>query len=332
VTAFTLSRGCAPWGFLTLTGGYRYTQYDLRDGPDTVDPRPQRGIGLGSAHGGLFFERELAISGTELVQTLEPEVYYLYQEFEAQEELPRFDASALTFSYSQLFRDNRFSGVDRIGDANQASLGITTRFLNAQTGSEYVRASIGAINYFEDRRITLAGTVGEDERQPTSAVAAELAARIAGNWSATGTLIWDPHDRQWDEGAVAMQYRGDNRHIVNLGYRKRVEGDIQQTDVSLYWPITRHFAVMGRWNYDVVSGRTVEGFGGIEYNDCCWQIRLMARRFLDSPTGRNLDTVEADEGIFLQIGFKGLAGFGDKVESVLQRGIRGYRTEMTDAY
>jgi LPS-assembly protein len=322
----------APWGYLTLTGGYRHTRYDLRDVPDTVDSRPERGIGLGIAHAGLFLERELSLFGAGLVQTLEPQVYYLYQEFEPQEALPLFDATALTFSFSQLFRDNRFSGVDRIGDANQASLGITTRFLNPSNGSEYVRASIGAINYFEDRRVTLAGAPGDDEEQHTSAVAGELAARIAGRWSATGTLIWDPHDSQWEEGAVGLQYRGDNRHIVNLGYRKRVQGDIQQTDASLYWPISRHYALMGRWNYDLVSGRTIEGFGGIEYNDCCWRIRLMARRFLDSPSGRNLETVEADEGIFLQIVFKGLAGFGDKVESVLRRGIRGYRTEMMDEY
>jgi LPS-assembly protein len=150
---------------------------------------------------------------------------------------------------------------------------------------------------------------------------------VAGAWSVTGTLVWDPHENQVDEGAVALQYRRDNRRIVNAGYRKRIEGDIQQSDVSLYWPVSRHFGVIARWNYDFDSGRTIEGFGGIEYNDCCWQIRLMARRFLDSPTGRDLDLVEAETGVFVQAVFKGLAGVGGKVESMLQRGIRGYRSE-----
>jgi LPS-assembly protein len=315
------------WGFLTFAGGYRYTEYDLRDVPPTEDARPDRGIALGSAHGGLIFERHLDAFGTALVQTLEPQVYYLYQEFSDQAALPAFDATALTFSYSQLFRDNRFSGIDRIGDANQASVGVTTRFVNARSGREYLRASVGEIVYFRDRRVTLAGAPAADEDQPTSALAGELAASIARSWNVTGTLIWDPNDNQVDEGAVALQYRRDNRHIFNAGYRKRIQDDIQQSDLSLYWPVTRHFGLIGRWNYDFDSGRTVEGFGGIEYNDCCWQIRLMARRFLDSPTGRDLDTVEADEGIFLQIVFRGLAGVGSKVESVMERGIRGYRSE-----
>ena len=76
-----------------------------------------------------------------------------------------------------------------------------------------------------------------------------------------------------------------------------------------------------------MSGRTIEGLGGIEYNDCCWQIRLMARQFIDSPSAQEITSVEADKGIIFQIVFKGLAGFGREFESVLQSGIRGYRTE-----
>jgi LPS-assembly protein len=123
----------------------------------------------------------------------------------------------------------------------------------------------------------------------------------------------------------AIQYRRDNRHIFNVGYRNRVDEDVEQTDLSFYWPVIDGLAVIGRWNHDLVSGRTIEGFGGLEYEDCCLQVRLLARHFLDSPTTRNFDEVEADDGIFLQIVFKGLAGFGTKVESVLERGVRGYR-------
>ena len=90
--------------------------------------------------------------------------------------------------------------------------------------------------------------------------------------------------------------------------------------------------MLGRWNYDLVSGRTVEGFAGIEYNNCCWQVRLLARRFIDSRSGRNIATFESDKGVFLQIVFKGLAGVGSKIESFLERGIRGYTAEALDVF
>jgi LPS-assembly protein len=318
------------WGFLNMTGGYRYTSYDLQQDADAgglqiLDESPDRNIGMASVDGSLIFERDLNWFGESLVQTLEPRVYYLWQEFDDQSQLPLFDTSELTFGYSQLFRDNRFSGLDRIGDADQASFGVTTRFLSQSSGREYFRFSVGEIFYFDDRQVTLRGDPGLDEMQDNSALAAEMSAALAGNWYLLGNIVWDHDDNQVDEGGAAIQYRRDNRHIFNIGFRNRRDEDIEQTDLSLYWPISDHFAIMGRWNYDLVSGRTIEGFGGIEYGNCCLQVRLMARRFLNSPSGRNFQNVEADESVILQVVFKGLAGFGTKIESALERGIRGYR-------
>ena len=214
-----------------------------------------------------------------------------------------------------------------IGDANQLSAGLTTRFLNPLSGREYLRASVGQIVYFEDREVTISGAPTEEDRESSSSLAGELSGSLPGQWQLTGTVIWDPHDDQLEEGGAAVQYRRDNEHIVNLGYRYLGDQDVDQTDVSFYWPMSKHYSVLGRWNYDLINNRTIEGFLGLEYDDCCLQVRLFARRFIDSPSGSTIEDVEADDGLFLQIVFKGLAGIGDKVESVLQKGIRGYRTE-----
>jgi len=202
-------------------------------------------------------------------------------------------------------------------------VGVTTRFINRESGREYFRASVGEIVYFDDRAVTLSGAISEDNRHGRSALATQLATTI-GHWRVTGSVIWDGEDNQVDEGGGQIQYRSDNNHIFNIGYRNRLREDIEQTDISLKWPISRRLSVLGRWNYDLVSGRTIEGMGGIEYNDCCWQIRLLARRFIDSPSARQIESIEADQGVFLQVVFKGLAGIGSKIESVLERGIRGY--------
>jgi LPS-assembly protein len=320
------------WGFLTFAGGYRYTQYDLQDAPPRIDDKPDRSIGLGSVEGGLFFDREVNLFGAEMVQTLEPRVYYLYQEFADQRDLPRFDVSEFTIQYDQLFRDNRFTGLDRIGDANQLTVGVTSRLMDSSSGRELLRASIGQIKYFSDRRVTLSGPPDDDDRRGVSAMAGELSWSVTRSWRVRGTLVWDTGDGQVDEAAGSVQYRSDNRHIFNVGYRKRKSIDVDQTDLSVYWPVGRRFGVLGRWNYDLVSDRTIEALAGIEYNDCCWQLRLVARHFLDSPTSRSFEDIDADKGIFLQIVFKGLAGVGGTLESVMQRGIKGYQSEANHGY
>ena len=321
-----------PYAFAELKGGLRYTAYDLRDVPVGVDAKPNRSIGYGIADGGLFFERSTNLFGRELVQTLEPRLYYLYQERADQDELPLFDVTPLRFSYSQLFRSNRFSGIDRISDANQLTAGVTSRFIDAGTGREYLRASVGQIFFFQDRLVTSNGVSQDDDRHSSSAIAAEFRAALSAHWSTAGTLVWDPNDNTVDESLYQLSYRRDNRHIANLGYRQDRLTNIDQTDISLLWPLTRRWSLLGRWNYDLANDRTIEGFAGLEYNDCCWQMRLIARRYIENRSAALIEQVDPDKGVFFQFVFKGLAGFGAKIDTLMERGIRGYRPNDSNRF
>ena len=317
-----------PFGFLSASGGYRYTAYKLRsDAGPVPEAKPERGIPMGALGGGLIFERSLNAFGVALVQTLEPRLQYLYQGYEDQDHLPLFDAKDLTFSYLQLFRENRFSGLDRIGDANQLSMGLTTRFIDGASGREHLRASLGQIRHFRRRRVTLSGHPTDNDLRQASALAGELSATFANRWQLSGTLIWDQADNRVDEGAGVLSYRSGGRRILNMAYRNRIQDDIDQTDISLHWPLGDNYALMARWNYDLAGGRTIEGMGGLEYNDCCWRIRLLARRYLDHAAARSLAHVDSDSGVFLQLLFKGLGGLGGRMDSLLERSIRGYVAE-----
>ena len=314
-----------PFGFFSASAGYQHTSYQLdSDAGPLPDASPKRGVPTAALGGGLIFERDLSLFGAGLIQTLEPRLRYFYQGYEDQDQLPLFDATDLTFGYQQLFRNNRFSGLDRIADANQLAIGLTTRFLNRANGREHLRASLGQILHFKDRRVSLHGRPEDEAERTVSALAGELAAQLGSRWRLSATLIWDPGDNQVDEGAAALSYRAGGRRLLNLAYRNRLRDDINQTDLSFFWPVARKYAVVGRWNHDLASGRTIEGMAGIEYNDCCMRIRLLARHYLDQPAARSFADVDKDSGLFLQILFKGLAGLGGGVDAMLERSVYGY--------
>jgi LPS-assembly protein len=173
--------------------------------------------------------------------------------------------------------------------------------------------------------VTLSGTETPEDLTNDSELAGELVARF-GAWSVGGDVIWDPSLDKVTRGGGNLTFRSDNDHIVHFGYRYQ-RPTIDQTDVAMIWPVSRRFAVIGRWNYDLNTHRTIEGLAGIEYNDCCWKLRVVARRYLDTPSAREFADAKERTGIYFQVVFKGLASLDDSLENLLSESIRGYALE-----
>ena len=59
------------------------------------------------------------------------------------------------------------------------------------------------------------------------------APRSAPHWCSRTSATWDPNDGQLNEIGSTLQYRRDNRHIFNLGYRRRddIQPLLKQSDI-----------------------------------------------------------------------------------------------------
>ena len=302
----------SPGAFLEPRVAWRYTAYRLDDSLPEDQREPDRSVPTYSLDSGLIFERQ---ASARTRQTLEPRLFYVYTPYRDQDVLPVFDTAELDFSFAQLFREDRFSGADRVADANQLSVALTTRYIDTASGRERLRASIGEIFYFEDRRVTLPGEPVETREE--SDLAAELGARLGDYWKVDASVLWDPETEQTDRSSARIQYRRDTQHVINLGHQYR-EGDFDQAEVSFGWPLTRRWKGVGRWVYDLEGNRDLETLGGIEYESCCWKLRLVGRNYVtDNGT-------EYNNAIYAQLVLKGLAGVGQDIEDLLEEGILGY--------
>lgn len=366
------------YGFLTPSLKYMYTQYDLDlDGTGKTqlataggkfDSSVNRSVPIASVDSGLYFDRNTNWFGTNYRQTLEPRAFYLYVPEKNQDDIPIFDTSESTFSYSSLWRDNRFTGTDRVGDENKLSLGLTSRLIE-DNGFERQRISVGQAYYFKDRKVQLPG-IDADRADATSSVspyALEYAYRFNRDWRATADYNWDPESHSPRSGSAMMHYQPEDNpnKVVNVGYRYRNDqvrydqytgkwivggGDygtpgqpgyikdyykIQQHDFSVIWPIVPQWNAISRWQYDYNRNRTLEAFGGFEYDNCCWKLRLISRYWVsnDEYTQAAPLNEKGDHGLFLQVVLKGLGGVvGTKVESFLDKGIQGYREREDQAF
>jgi len=311
-----------PWGYVRPEVALRHTRWALQDAFAAGNDDPTRTLPVTSIDAGLFFERPL-LDG-RLTQTLEPRLYYLYVPYDDQENLIRdrdgtdvvFDSIDPQLNFDELFQENRFTGADRFGDANQLTLALTSRWLDG--GHERARIGIGQVLYFRDRKVTLPGTARETD--DTSPLVAEARAALGGGFSVHGAMNWDPHDEQTDLGAVTIDFRPASGRLARLGYR-RIRGAFEQTDVAVSWPLGDSWHAVGRWNYSLRASTTLETFAGIEYKSCCWSARMLVREFArdtETPNDRDL-------AVMFQIELKGLSRIGQNIGQFLTSAIPGYR-------
>lgn len=294
----------------------RHTRYDLERGGGRGESRT-RSVPVFSVDGTLFLERDAVFAGRSWLHTLEPRAYYLYVPFRRQDDIPVFDTSRLDFNYAQLFRHDRFSGPDRVGDANQLSIGVTSRLLASDTGAEWIRASVGQSYHFADRRVTLSPGEASESRQESD-LAAELQARLGERWRADANWQWNPREARTEWIGVQLRYHDGPYRLANMGHRFR-NNELDQTDFSFFWPLAAQWRAVGRWNYSYREQRPIETLAGFEYDSCCWAFRFVSRRYVRDAEG------EVNQAWYFQLELKGLAGLGNGIEDLLEHGILGYR-------
>ncbi|MBB1059238.1 LPS assembly protein LptD [Marilutibacter spongiae] len=309
--------------FLRPTLAWRYTAYDLDDDLAAVagDKSPSRSMPIFSVDAGLFFDRSTEIGGERYLHTLEPRIYYLNVPYRDQTGLPSFDTRPMTYSWGQLFRDNRYTGADRQTDANQITTALTTRLISEDDGRERLAASIGQIQYLDDVRTTL----GREQpiEKGKSAWIADVSVSPNDRWSIDAGYQWDPKFRGEDLASLRVRYLLDNSGVVNLGYRYRLDPStrddlLEQVDFSFLYPVNENWSLVGRYYYSLLDDKLLESIAGVQWESCCLAVRLIARRYIRNRDG------DLNDSLRLEFELKGLGSAGQKTERELRRAILGY--------
>ncbi len=301
------------WWSFTPSLSLRHTSYALENA--AADNNLSRTVPVLSLDSTLFLEREFVLGGRPLMQTLEPRLFYLYAPYEDQSDLPVFDTGVYGFSFAQMFRENRFTGADRVSDANQITAAVTTRFIDLDSGAELGSASIGQIFYFDDRRVF------QPETRSESDIVAEVIARPVSSLYLRSTALWDTENRRTSQFNNRIEYQPERGKAIGLGYRfTRGTPDLKQADLSVFWPITKRWHFISRWLYDLEAGSSLEQVAGLRYQDCCWAVDVVAR------ANRDAADLPLDHGIFITLRLIGLSSIGRTLDSTLASDIFGYES------
>jgi LPS-assembly protein len=305
----------APGWFVTPKAGLRYTNYQL-DRSDAGEPtNPSVAVPWLSLDSGLVFERGVRWFGQALTQTLEPRLFYVFVPYHNQDHIPLFDSGLADFNYPQLFTENRFVGVDRFGDANQATLAVSTRFLQGD-GQERFRATLGQRFYFHEERVALSpGSTLRLARE--SDVLASVGGRLPQNVSFDASTQYNPYQHRVERYSVSMRYAPEIAKVVNASYRFQRDL-LRQIDISGQWPVAAGWYAVGRYNYSLFDHRLLEGLAGGEYNAGCWVFRFVLQRMQAAAQ-------VSSTAIVFQLEFTGVGQIGTaEAVQLLRRDVPGY--------
>jgi len=308
--------------WLTPKVGFHSTHYQLSgqerlaatDYRKNVPDQQNRALPIFSVDGGFVMERDTNWFGRSLQQTLEPRAYYLYVPTRDQSKLPVFDTDIASFSHAQMFAENRYAGGDRIANANQVTLAVTSRLLDPTTGAEMLRATLGQLHYFTLQEVTLPGETARTGR--SADILAALSGQVLPKTYADFGWQYNPRDKLTERLTVGGRYHPAPGQIFNAGYRYAREL-LGQIDVSAQLPLGGGWHAVGRYNYSTKESRVIETIGGIEYNAGCWVGRFVVQRLAtiaDKPT----------TATFFQLELNDFSRIGSNPLELLRRNIPGY--------
>lgn len=297
------------WGFSRPSVSVDYTRYELED-YTLGDGGFDRAIPVAEWDNGLYFDRRSSLFDVPYNQTLEPRLYYAWVDADAdQNDIPDFDTDVQAFRFDQLFQRDRFTGGDRVGDANQLTVALTSRFNDLVTGAERARFSIGQIQYFEDRKVNLFGE-GASTRS-RSPLAGEVILNPIDTLEIRSSGLWDPDTGDTEEGRSQLVFHSeDYRYLASLGHTYSRD-ELEQSDVATVFPVTDRVSLIGRWVYDSRLDRTVGSLAGLEYNNCCWSVQVVHQNYLT-------DDRELDSRLLFQVQLKGLGSSGGSSAPISQ--------------
>lgn len=296
-------------------------------------------------HGGVNFDRSLSLFNRQYTQTFEPQIQYLYIPEKDQTNIGLYDTSNLQDDFNGLFRDRSYSGLDRIASANQYTWGVTTRILN-QSNLEVFRLSVGRIQYLSDNHSTnsinaindifVSGANNDNDNNTDdeqSSVAANLFYRLNHKWQISSDIQYNTIDSFTNKSQAAINYQIDKYNSVQLNHRytRNVsDSSLEQMSLLANFAINKDWAFVGRITQDLKEQRSIESYTGIQYESCCWAVRIAYHRHINSNLNDEFSNENRDEfnsGFELQFIIKGLNGKQDTIgtQDMFNSSIFGYK-------
>ena len=295
------------------------TNYSLKKNPNIN--RTILGTGLD-----LNFtpSRVTSLYGYEVNHRISPIISYNYRAKQVQGNIPIFDSTDKfddIISFADLTSGERYTGLDRITNANDITLSLESTYskLNASDkDKDLLGMRIAQTFYTDDEVVSDTASKNYETRKSYSDIAASIDMAV-NKFSASSSIQYNPDISQIVKKTNTISYSPSSKKFISMSFID--EGSEETEKFYGAYPLNESIHLFGGIDKTTSSGVTNSETTGIAYESCCWALRLAHFKTNNSSGGYNYSTG-------LELVLTGLGSTSSPLKKRIESNIPGYAANL----
>ena len=265
-----------------------------------------------------------SLFGYKVNHQISPIITYNYRAKKVQGNIPIFDSTDKyddIISFADLTSGERYTGLDRITNANDITLSLesTYRRIDALDDDKDLLSMKIAQTYFtDDEVVSNTANTNYETRKSYSDIAASIDIAV-NNFSLNSAAQFNPDTSKIVKKENTITYSPSSRKFVSVSFID--EGSKETEKFYGAYPITNSIHIFGGLDKTTSTGITNAETTGIAYESCCWAFRLAHFKEDNSSGGYNYSTG-------MELVLTGLGSTSSPLRDKIENKIPGYFAKL----
>ena len=308
---------------ITPKASVSLTNYSLKNNPNIKRTILGAGIDIDFTvfnNGKLF--------GKEIKNRISPIISYNYRQKKAQKDIPIFDTldkhdSIITFE--KLKSGKRYSGFDRISNANDITLSLESSYRDIikykdRKKKDLLNIRIAQSYYSNKEVVSNKVETNYETRKSYSDIAASIDLAI-GKYIINSDFQYSPQTSKIAKKEYSFSYKASPRKLITLSFKDEGIAKKGVRKISGAYPLTDSVHLFGGISETTSTGIIDNETVGLAYEACCWAFRVAHFKDANSNGGHNYSTG-------MELVLNGLGTTSSPLKGKIENNVKGYISHL----
>ncbi|MDB4026321.1 LPS assembly protein LptD [Candidatus Thioglobus sp.] len=262
--------------------------------------------------------------GYQANHRITPLISYNYRAKKVQGNIPIFDTEdkyADIITFADLTSGERYTGLDRITNANDVTLSLESSYRAADAidaDKDLLNMRVAQSFYTDDEVVSATASSNYETRKSYSDIAASIDVAL-GKYVLTNSAQFNPDTKKIVKRENSLSYTSNSRKFITFSVSD--EGTKEIDKLYGAYPLTDSIHLFGALDKTTSTGITNSETTGVAYESCCWAFRVAHFKTNNGGIGYNYSTG-------FELVLTGLGSTDSPLKGKIEGNIPGYTARL----